>query len=144
MPWGSAASRRDGCCLPVGPGDIAALPLCPGTLDRWRLPATTHQPADCTGYRKVHQQGSLVETLSCNYVGTDIWLQEECNGEPLRECLNVRNSKSFVSGGISHPLDAGQLSSEIDLLPDGGRTETFAVSRAGWGLTAHSCLSWFP
>lgn len=58
--------------------------------------------------------------------------------------LNARNSKSFVSGGISHPLDAGQLSSEIDLLPDGGRTETFAVSQAGWGLTAHSCLSWFP
>jgi len=48
--------------------------------------------------------------------------------------LNVRNSKSFVSEGIGHPLDAGQLSLEINLLPVIGRRETFVVSWAGWGL----------
>lgn len=58
--------------------------------------------------------------------------------------INARNSKIFASGGISHPLDIGPFYSEMSLLPDRGRREMFPVSWAGWGLTAHWCLSWFP
>lgn len=84
------------------------------------------------------------ETSPGNCMWAHIWLQEECQGKPLRDCLNPRNSKSLVSGGINHPLDTGQPSAEINLLPDRGRRETFAVSWAGWGLTAHLYLSRFP
>lgn len=84
------SSSREQCYLPVGPGNTLrhclsgsrAHSINGGFL--W----TTHQPADCTTYQKVRQQGSLVGTSPCNYVGAHVWLQEECKGEPLRQCLS--------------------------------------------------------
>lgn len=141
--WGLSSSRGL-CCLSVGAGSTCSNPSWGSlahSIDEGCV-QETHGPQNCTGYLETHQQGSLIETSSCSYMGAHIWLQEEWKGEPFGSVFfNTRNSKIFASGEISHPLDVGPFSSGMSLLPDRGRREMFPVSWAGWGLTAHWCLS---
>lgn len=126
------SNSRGLCCLSVGTGSTCSN-ACRGSLAHSTdegCVQETHWTENCTeGYLKVHQQGSLMETSSCNYVGAHIWLQEECKGEPFGSVfLNARNLKIFASAGITYPLDVGPFSSEMSLLPDRGRREMFPVS----------------
>lgn len=83
---GLSNSRRL-CPLPVGRGSTcinASQGSLTHSIDEGCV-QDTHWPEKCTGYLKVHQQGSLLETSSCNYVEAHIWLQEELRGS----CLGV-------------------------------------------------------
>lgn len=149
-PSGAAGcpGAREGCCFPARPGDTLQHCL------SWAPRHTQSMEAACEPH--ISQQIALVIWRSISRApwwghhlvimwGHTSGCRRNVRGNHLGSVfLNPRNLKTFVSGGISHSLDTEQLSSEINLLPDGGRRRRSLCHGQGGGSQLICVCPGFP